>query len=232
MVLPSGINKAIGVRRALDELRRSERNLIAFGDAENDIPMLTEAELGVAARGSIPAVLALADDRVSAGGAGVSSYIRTILERGGIIPTPRRRAVLLGKTAEGSEVTLPNSGTNVVISGDPRSGKSWIAGLLAEQLIEQGYQICIVDPEGDYAQMGQRPKVVTLGHELALPSPATAARFLSDEPLSIVVTLSSLAPGDQLTYVAARWRRLALLGNNCWQRFRVSETLWASLIGW
>jgi hypothetical protein len=108
---------------------------------------------------------------------------------------------LLGKTTEGSEVTLPNSGTNVVISGDPRSGKSWIAGLLAEQLIEKGYQVCIVDPEGDYAQMGQRPKVVTLGHELALPSPTTAARFLSDEPLSIVLTLSSLAPGDQLSYV-------------------------------
>ncbi|MGZ9271326.1 MAG: helicase HerA domain-containing protein, partial [Candidatus Binatia bacterium] len=102
---------------------------------------------------------------------------------------------------EGSEVTLPNSGTNVVISGDPRTGKSWIAGLLAEQLIEERYQICIVDPEGDYAQMGQRPKVVTLGHELALPAPATAARFISNERLSIILTLSSLAPGDQLTYV-------------------------------
>ena len=109
--------------------------------------------------------------------------------------------MLLGKTSEGSEVTLPNSGTNVVISGDPRSGKSWIAGLLAEQLIEQGYQICIVDPEGDYAQMGQRPKVVTLGHELALPSPINAAKFLSDEPLSIILTLSSLAPAEQLSYV-------------------------------
>ena len=64
MVLPSGINKAVGIRRALEELGRSERNLIAFGDAENDIPMLTEAEMGVAARGSVPAVLSLADDRI------------------------------------------------------------------------------------------------------------------------------------------------------------------------
>jgi hydroxymethylpyrimidine pyrophosphatase-like HAD family hydrolase len=202
MVLPSGINKAVGIRRALNELRRSERNLIAFGDAENDIPMLTGAEIGVAARGSVPAVLALADDRVSQpGGAGVASYIRTILERRGVVPTPKRRAVLLGKTSEGLDVTLPNSGTNVVISGDPRSGKSWIAGLLAEQLVEGGYQICIVDPEGDYAQMGQRPKVVTLGHDLALPSPVAAARFLTGESLSIVLTLSSLAPSEQLSYV-------------------------------
>ncbi len=202
MVLPSGINKAVGIRRALEELGRSERNLVAFGDAENDIPMLTEAEMGVAARGSVPAVLSLADDRISQpGGAGVSSYIRTILERRGIVPTPRRRAVLLGKTSEGVEVTLPNSGTNIVISGDPRSGKSWIAGLLSEQLIEGGYQICIIDPEGDYAQMGQRPKVVTFGHDLALPPPVAAARFLASEPLDIILTLSSLAPGEQLNYV-------------------------------
>ena len=202
MVLPSGINKAVGIRRALEELGRSERNLIAFGDAENDIPMLTEAEMGVAARGSVPAVLSLADDRISQpGGAGVSSYIRTILERRGVVPTPRRRAVLLGKTSEGSEVTLPNSGTNTVISGDPRSGKSWIAGLLSEQLIEGGYQICIIDPEGDYAQMGQRPKVVTFGHDFALPPPVAAARFVASEPLSVIFTLSSLVPGEQLNYV-------------------------------
>ena len=155
MVLPSGINKAVGVKRALEELGRSERNLIAFGDAENDIPMLAGAELGIAARDSVPAVLSLADDRVSQpGGSGVSAYIRNILEHRGVVPTPRRRAVLLGETSEGSDVTLPNSGTNVMISGDPRSGKSWIAGLVSEQLVDQGYDICIIDPEGDYAQMG------------------------------------------------------------------------------
>jgi hypothetical protein len=109
--------------------------------------------------------------------------------------------VLLGKTSEGFDVTLPSSGANVMISGDPRSGKSWIAGLLAEQLIEGGYQICIVDPEGDYAQMGQRPNVVTLGHDLALPSPVAATRFLAAGPLSTILTLSSLAPGEQSSYV-------------------------------
>jgi hydroxymethylpyrimidine pyrophosphatase-like HAD family hydrolase len=70
--------------------------LIAFGDAENDIPMFTNAEVGVAAWGSIQAVLALADDFVSQpGGAGVSLYIRKILESGAIVATPKRRAVVL-----------------------------------------------------------------------------------------------------------------------------------------
>ena len=76
MFLPSGINKAVGIRCALEELRRSERNLIAFGDAENDIPMLSSAEIGVAARGSVPTIAALADDSITqAGGAGVALYI-------------------------------------------------------------------------------------------------------------------------------------------------------------
>lgn len=202
MVLPSGITKAVGIRRALDELGRSERNLIAFGDAENDIPMLMAAEVGVAARDSVPAVASLCDESLSQpGGAGVAAYIRKLLEHGGVMPTPNRRAVLLGKKSGGHLVTVPNSNTNIVISGDPRSGKSWIAGLFAEQLIGEGYRICIVDPEGDFAQMGQRPKVVAFGHEFPLPSPAATARLLSNEELSVILTLSSLTPGGQLNYV-------------------------------
>ena len=207
MMLPSGINKAVGVQRALDELGRSRRNMIAFGDAENDIPLLLEAEVGVAARGAVPAVLSLADDCISQpGGAGVALYILKIIERDGIIPSPQRRAVTLGKTTEGAEALLPNSGTNVVISGDPRSGKSWIAGLLAEQLIAEGYQICIIDPEGDYAQLGERSKVVAFGHDLALPSPQATTRLLSTA--SLILTLSSLAPSEQLNYVSQLLRSL------------------------
>ena len=131
-----------------------------------------------------------------------SLYIsETYWSTAGVVPTPARRTVLLGKNSEGQRVTLPTSGTNVVVSGDPRAGKSWIAGLLAEQLIEQGYRICVIDPEGDYAQMGERPRVVTFGDELALLSPAAAARPLSNEALSIILALSSLAPQDQLNYV-------------------------------
>nr|HEU4341611.1 HAD hydrolase family protein [Candidatus Binatia bacterium] len=166
MLLPSGVNKAVGIRRALDELGRSERNLVAFGDAENDIPMLLGAEVGVAARGSVPSVLAVADERVSQpGGAGVALYINKLLERGGIVSTPARHCLTLGTSVDGQGAAFPAADTKVIISGDPRSGKSWIAGLIAEQLIDRGYRICIVDPEGDYAQMGERPKVVTLGHD-------------------------------------------------------------------
>ena len=49
--------------------------------------------------------------------------------------------------------------------------------------------------------MGQRPKVVTFGPDLALPSSGAAARLLSSEPLSTVFILSSLASDEQLRYV-------------------------------
>ena len=203
MLLPSGINKAVGLRRALDELRRSERNLLAFGDAENDIPMLSSAEVGVAARDSIPAVAALADESIKQpGGAGVALYIRRLIDRQFILPTPPRRAVILGTDMSDAAVKFACTGCNVMISGDPRSGKSWIAGLLAEQLIEKGYRICIVDPEGDYAQMAQRSKIVAFGHDLALPLPAAAARLLGTEALSVVLMLAALTPVEQVNYVS------------------------------
>jgi hypothetical protein len=186
----------------LEELGRSERNLVAFGDAENDLPLLIEAEMGVGARGAVPSVRAAVDDVVSQpGGAGVALHIRRILEQGAIVPTPKRRSILLGATESWEEVTVPTSGTNLLISGDPRSGKSWIAGLLSEQLIEEGYRVCIIDPEGDYTQMGQRPYVVTFGNDLQLPSASAVARLLASTPVSTVLSLSSLTPGDQLNYV-------------------------------
>jgi hydroxymethylpyrimidine pyrophosphatase-like HAD family hydrolase len=202
MVLPSGINKAVGVRRALEELGRSEHNLIAFGDAENDIPLLLGAEIGVAARGAVDSVRALVDDFVSQpGGAGVALHIQRILEAGAIVATPKRHSILLGTTESGAEVTVPALGTSLLISGDPRSGKSWIAGLLSEQLIEDGYRVCIIDPEGDYTRMEQRPNVITFGHDLQLPSASALARLLASTPVSTVLSLSSLTPADQLDYV-------------------------------
>ncbi|HYN06755.1 MAG TPA: HAD family hydrolase [Vicinamibacterales bacterium] len=48
MVLPSGVNKAMGLREALRSLRLSVHNTIAIGDAENDHDLLEACELGIA----------------------------------------------------------------------------------------------------------------------------------------------------------------------------------------
>jgi len=204
MLLPSGINKAVGVRRALEELGRSERNMIAFGDAENDHPLFAVAEIAVAARGSVPAVATAADERLTQPGAGgVALYVQHLLSHACVAPTPPRRHVVLGQDAAGRPATLPGSGLNVMISGDPRSGKSWIAGLTTERLIEQGYRLCLIDPEGDHLALGRRPTILLFGHQLALPPPAVVPRILREQLVSVVLSLASLPQSEKLAYADA-----------------------------
>lgn len=202
MALPSGLNKAVGVQRTLAELGRSERNLIAFGDAENDLPLLAAAEIGVAAQGSRPEIAAQADEQLSRpGGAGIARYVSRLLDQGGNAPTPARQNLVLGHTMAGAPVAFPGSGVNMLVCGDPRSGKSWLAGLVTEQLIERGYRLCVIDPEGDHVALSRRSGVLALGHDLALPPPHIVPRLLIDEPLSVVLNLSSLPPKEQGVYV-------------------------------
>lgn len=204
MVLPSGITKAVGVRRALLELGRSERNLIAFGDAENDLALFSHAEIGVAARGAVPSVAGVADDRLTQPGApAVATYLRRLFERGGTAPTPARRRITLGCGPDGGTVSLPSSGTNVIVSGDPRAGKSWTSGLFAEQLIDGGYQICVVDPEGDHTLLGRLPSILVFGDDLQLPSADVVPQLMRGDGRSVVLNLSRLPHTAKARYVDA-----------------------------
>ena len=60
----------------------------------------------------------------------------------------------------GSPVTVPPYGVNILIAGPSGSGKSTVTAGIVERLIERAYQVCIVDPEGDYSAL---PEVLTLG---------------------------------------------------------------------
>jgi hypothetical protein len=212
MLLPEGINKATGVRRALEELGRSEHNLIAFGDAENDLPLFTLAEVAVAAHGAVPSAAMAADECLTRADApAVAQYIHRIVASKGRVPTPRRQDLLLGRSPDGAPAVLPASGMNVMISGDPRSGKSWILGLLAEQLIERDYRICVIDPEGDYVRLGQRPRVLALGAKVPLPDPSALGQLLQT-PASLVLHLTSLPQAEQPAYVDAVLRALVTSG--------------------
>jgi hypothetical protein len=203
MLLPSGVNKAVGVQRALVELGRSPRNMVAFGDAENDLPLFGLAQLAVAARGSVEVIARSADDHVSLpGAAGVAQYLSRIRERGYVLATPTRHAFEIGRTSDGRAVGLPLGG-NVLVSGDPRSGKSWLAGLVSERLVENGYSVCVIDPEGDYTTLEERPGLLAFGQKLALPVPHAVPQLLRHTGCSVVLTLASLAQGGRCQYASA-----------------------------
>jgi phosphoglycolate phosphatase (TIGR01487 family) len=80
MVLPSGVDKATGLRAALDELALSERNVVAVGDAENDHAFLTMCDYSAAVANALPMLKENADIVTSGSeGQGVIELIDEIL---------------------------------------------------------------------------------------------------------------------------------------------------------
>ena len=76
MLLPSGLNKAAGVKEVLSRLGLSDAKLICIGDAENDIPLFEIANIRVATANALPAVKNKADAVcMGVGGVGVAHFL-------------------------------------------------------------------------------------------------------------------------------------------------------------
>ena len=82
MVLSAGVNKASGLKSALDELGLSAHNVVGVGDAENDHAFMQASGYAVAVANALPSVKGQAD-LVTRGarGAGVAELIRAVLDR-------------------------------------------------------------------------------------------------------------------------------------------------------
>ncbi|MBX3221426.1 MAG: HAD family phosphatase [Labilithrix sp.] len=61
MVLPSGVNKATGLRAALADLEIEPSQVVGVGDGENDHSLLAATGLGVAVANAVPALKKSAD---------------------------------------------------------------------------------------------------------------------------------------------------------------------------
>ena len=181
MVLPQGVSKGVGLRAALSALRLSVHNAIGIGDAENDHDLLAACEVGIAVGWGSRALKESADRVLEGSGPGaVAEYLRQTIGELRLPPERMGRYHLaLGTFEDGSPLTFPLRGRNVLIAGDPQSGKSWVAGLACEQMILQGYSVCVIDPEGDYRTLEPLPGVVILGGDDSppqLPDVAQAVR--------------------------------------------------------
>ena len=205
MLMPQGVSKATGLQTALEMLRLSPRNMVAIGDAENDHELLRLSELGAAVKwGS--AVLQSAADTVVGGETprDTAAYIRGLAATDHLpLPARARRYLRLGHMEDGREFALAVKGRNVLVAGDAKSGKSWIAGLLCEQLILQGYCVCVLDPEGDYGSLEALPGVTVLGGEDPPPTPRELLRALRYPDRSVVIDLSRLPQDEKIAYIRA-----------------------------
>ena len=84
MILPTGIDKAFGLKAALQELNLTPAQTVGVGDAENDLHLLEVCGFSAAVANALPAVKAKAD-WVAQGvrGAGVVELIDYLLASNG-----------------------------------------------------------------------------------------------------------------------------------------------------
>jgi hypothetical protein len=91
MVLPSGVNKATGLQRALAELGIAAERVVGVGDAENDHAFLATCGCAVAVANALPAIRQRAAWVTSAAhGGGVVELIEHLLHHDAV-PDGRRR---------------------------------------------------------------------------------------------------------------------------------------------
>jgi len=203
MTLSQGVSKGTGLHAALDTLRLSARNTLAVGDRENDHEMLRLAEVGVAVEWGSAALRAAADMILAGTGpVAVAAYVRSLAGTNQLpVPARARRRLLLGYTEDGREFSLAVRGRNILVAGDANSGKSWVAGLLCEQLILHGYCVCVIDPEGDYHSLESLPGETVLGGEDAPPTPRELLRAIRYPDRSVVIDLSRLPQDEKIQYI-------------------------------
>ncbi|WP_342643954.1 HAD family hydrolase [Rhodoligotrophos ferricapiens] len=195
MVMPAGVNKATGLSAALRELDISAHNVVAVGDAENDHAFLQACGCAAAVANALPAVKERADIRLAGDhGAGVIELIENILAGEMDLGCTARNGVGVGWTREGRQVCLAPSGGSVLIIGPSGCGKSTMATALTEQMVDKGFEFCILDPEGDYVDLLH---AVPIGSPNVPPDPAQALKLLNEAGVNLVLNTQSLDPTER-----------------------------------
>ena len=212
MVLPTGISKGSGLFEGLGDLGISRHNTVAIGDAENDHSLLDVAELGVAVGNAVPALKERADVVLTgADGEGVVQFLHGPLFTGVERVHPRRWRIELGSAIDGTTAAIPASQLNLLLVGAPHSGKSYLTGLIAEQLVAGGYSVLVLDPEGDHVGLGELRGVLIVGRGAAPPPPAALIDLLRNRFASVVVDLTGLPRLERAAYTRAALAELASL---------------------
>lgn len=222
MILPPGTTKGTGLERLLELCGFSPRNLVSFGDGENDVSLLQVGEFGVAVADAVPGLHQIADLVTSKPG---PQGVLEVLDRYWLtgnpldIPSRHERWIPLG-IDEKDDTPVSLSGPlladgNLGVFGDSYSGKSWLTGLMAESMQLSGYQLLMIDPEGDYQGLRSLPRVVMLhGDQDTLASPALVATLLENTPASVVLSMCEYPIDEREHYIADLLRILHPLKEN------------------
>jgi hydroxymethylpyrimidine pyrophosphatase-like HAD family hydrolase len=198
MVLPAGVNKATGLKAALQDLGLSPHNVVGVGDGENDHALLSLCECSVAVANAVPMLKETADwMTMKDHGAGVVELAQAMIKNdlADLESGLARHHVLVGtRGARKEEVKISPYGHNLLLAGSSGSGKSTLAMGILERLAGQGYQFCIIDPEGDYESF---EGAVALGTSHNAPSVEEVLQLLEKPDTNAVVNLVGLPLHDR-----------------------------------
>jgi hydroxymethylpyrimidine pyrophosphatase-like HAD family hydrolase len=209
MILPPGAAKGTGLERLLELCGFSPRNLVAFGDGENDISLIQVAETGIAVADAVPGLKEVADIVTSRPGpAGVLEALQTYwLDDPPLdLPSRQEHLITLGLDDHDQPVSLLGAhliSHNLGIFGDSGGGKSWTTGLLIEEMHLAGYQVLVIDSDGDYRNLRSLPGIVAFsGEEQAFPTPEQVTAILGATAISMVLDLCAYSIGERESYIA------------------------------
>jgi hypothetical protein len=184
---------------------------VGVGDAENDHSFLQRCECAVAVANAVPSIRSLAAFVTQhEAGRGVAELVDELIANDlvrmqGRLPQNR---IAIALQPDGRAITIPPYGVNVLIAGPSGSGKSTVTAGIVERLVEHAYQVCIVDPEGDY---GTLQEVVMLGSPDHAVSPNEALSILEDPKVNLDINLLGAKLADRPQYFAHLWASLGTL---------------------
>jgi hydroxymethylpyrimidine pyrophosphatase-like HAD family hydrolase len=197
MILPSGVNKATGLRALLKSRHLSLHNTVAVGDAENDGALLLAAECAVAVGNALSSVKALADWVTDdPHGRGVMEVMDQLIRDDLAAFDSRlgRHYLELGTLKDGRPFCVSPYRSGLLVSGVSGAGKTTFTLSILEVLVRQEYQFCLIDPEGDYLDL---PGAVVVGNETSLPPIEEISSLLKAPGQNLVVCTISVPLADR-----------------------------------
>jgi hydroxymethylpyrimidine pyrophosphatase-like HAD family hydrolase len=205
MVVPVGINKSTGVEYALRKLGLSFHEAVGVGDAENDHSFLRRCECAVAVANAVASIR----DRAAfvtrhEAGRGVAELVDELIATDLVRMQGKltHNRITIALRPDGAPITVPPYGLNILVAGPSGSGKSTVTAGIVERLSGHDYQVCVIDPEGDYGTLQEVIMVGGANHAVPVNE---ALSILEDPKVNLDVNLLGVSLADRPAYFASLW---------------------------
>ncbi len=210
MILPPDVDKASGVAAALRELGLSAHNLVAVGDAPNDLALFRLAEHGVAVANADPSLKALASRITQAAYCDGFVEIADQIMKDDLMSAAPRHRLLLGRDGAGEELILRPFQDSLLIVGPVGSGKRALCRALLDRLSTVHYQCCVIAAEMN-EQSTLRRGLVSCGASHEVPRLTDVMQVMEQPDVGVFVNVAGLSVEGRLAFTEALLLQLQAL---------------------